>query len=82
MTHNPAVFTLEPAAVGEAEAAKFVGVSPRTFRQFITEGRIRPVKIPGVRRNVFTLESLRELVDSWKRIDETRAATGQRAGCQ
>jgi hypothetical protein len=63
-THDPAAFTLEPAAVGEADAAKFIGVSPRTFRTFITEGRIKPIRIPGVRRNTFSIKALRALVEN------------------
>lgn len=59
---------IEPAALNEAEAARFLSISPRLFRHLITKGEITAISVPGVRRNVFETADLRELLAKWKRL--------------
>ena len=66
-THNSKP-TIEPEAVAEREAAAFLNLSPRAFRNVMTRGDITPIKIPGVRRQVFSVRELRALLDSWARL--------------
>ena len=77
LLHNDAkpVTTIEPEALSEREACAFLAVSPRLFRQFISDGDIRPIKIPGVRRNVFAVVELRALLESWKRKRDAGSVT-------
>jgi hypothetical protein len=65
----------ELITVSERRGAELLDVSPRTFRKLIDQGVIRPIKIPGIRRNVFEVAALRELVAGWKnRQDDPEAA--------
>ena len=66
--------TIEPEALSERDSCGFLAVSPRLFRKFISDGAIKPIKIPGVRRNVFAVSELRALLESWKRKRDDNAA--------
>jgi hypothetical protein len=73
-THDKATTTPDRIGVNEREGAELIGVSPRTFRKLITQGVIRPIKIPGVRRNIFAVEELRGVVQRWKQPGDPEAA--------
>jgi excisionase family DNA binding protein len=42
-----------------AEVAVILRVSPKTIRRLITSGRLRMIKLPGVRRIIIPADALR-----------------------
>ena len=58
--------TIEPATLAERQASEFIGVSQRTFRNLITRGDIKPIRIPGIRRVVYDVQDLRSVLAGWK----------------
>lgn len=53
--------TLERLAVSETEAAKLLGITARTLRNWVKRGEIRPRRIGG--RVLFSMDSLRKMLD-------------------
>lgn len=50
-----------------------LAISPRTFHELVRRGDITPVKIPGLRRTVFSVAEIRDLAARW-RANGTRGA--------
>lgn len=61
-----ATVAIEPALLDERDAAQFLSVSPRLFRELIRRGEVHAIKIPGARRITFEVAELRALVEQWK----------------
>jgi hypothetical protein len=66
------VSCVEPAFLKEAEAAAFLSVSPRLFRQLVEAGTVRvtQVRVPGHRRVCYSLDELRAVARVW--VEESR----------
>lgn len=65
--HKPASApVLEPAVTSRDGGAQFLDLSPRGFDALVARGDIQPIKIPGMRRKVYSVADLRALVGRWK----------------
>ena len=66
MVGNASSCAIEPAALCERDAARFLSISPRLLRQLVGRGDLNPVRVPGVRRVLFDVAELRRVFESWK----------------
>lgn len=62
--------SVEPAALDERGAARFISISPRLLRQLVSRGDIRPIRVPGIRRLLYDVQDLRALLGRWKTASE------------
>ena len=53
-----------PLAVTVTKACKLSGFGPTSIWTFLKDGRLRAVRVPGVRRTLVSYESLRQLLAS------------------
>jgi hypothetical protein len=60
---------IEPEFVNERTGADVLAVSPRTFASLVSRGDIQRVKVPGLRRNVYSLADIRALAAKWRATD-------------
>jgi hypothetical protein len=56
---------IEPALLGERDAAVFLAVSPRLLREIVRRGEVPVIRIPGARRIVYSVEALRAVARRW-----------------
>ena len=54
-----------------------LGVSDSQSKKFVREGRIHPIRIPGLRVTAFDMDEVYALAEHW--IREARSAREQRA---
>ena len=57
---------LEPEFVDERTGAAVMGISPRAFAQKAAVGEFTRVRVPGLRRTVYTLSELRSVAKAWR----------------
>jgi hypothetical protein len=57
---------IEPALLGERDAAVFLAVSPRLLREIVRRGELPVIRIPGARRIVYSVEALRAVARRWE----------------
>lgn len=61
---------LTPYIVDELSAASYIGISRPSLRVLVAEGRIRRLKLPGLRRNLYRVRDLEAFADSLVCDDE------------
>ena len=55
---------LQPLAVTVARACELTGFGPTSMWAFLKDGRLKPVRVSGVRRTLIAYDSLRRLLSS------------------
>lgn len=58
--------TPEARLVGLTEAARRLGVTPRSVQNLVMRGVILPVRLPGLRRTLLDLRDIEQLVETGK----------------
>jgi hypothetical protein len=58
--------TIEPEFVRDRDGADVLAVSPRTFAELVRRGEIKPVRVPGFRRVVYSVAELRAVAGRWR----------------
>jgi hypothetical protein len=53
---------LEPLAVSVGRACQLSGFGPTSIWAFLRDGRLEPVRVPGVRRTLISFRSLAKLL--------------------
>jgi hypothetical protein len=62
---NPQV-SIEPEFVSDKAGASLLAISPRTFHELVRRGDLTAVKVPGLRRTVFSVAEIRALAARWR----------------
>ncbi len=57
---------IDPALLGERDAATFLAVSPRLLRELVRRGDLPVIRIPGARRIVYSVDALRAVARRWE----------------
>ena len=57
---------IEPALLSERDAAAFLAVSPRLLRELVRRGDLSAIRVPGVRRIVYSVDALRAVARRWE----------------
>ena len=60
------IATLSPRLLPAREAAKYLGVSYDKLLDLRSAGTVRPLSIPGLRKLVFDVRELDDLVERWR----------------
>lgn len=68
--------SLSAPYVGAAEAARYIGVTERTFNRWVGRGRIREMSVGGVRRHLFALDDIVRLCTTQPTNEEMRCLDG------
>jgi hypothetical protein len=57
---------IPPRLLARRAAANYLTISPRSLDHLVADGRIKPIRIPGMRRHAFSVAALDALIDSWE----------------
>lgn len=66
---------VSPRGLLRTEAARYVGVSPRTFDALVAKGEFKPIPVPGHRRSIYDVGDLDSGIERWKRCTTTTVET-------
>ena len=66
------VVHLEPEFVTDKAGAAMLAISPRTFADLVKKGDITQVKVPGLRRVVYSVADIRALAARWRQPNDDR----------